>query len=171
MIELQNITKKFGAGDEEVTAVDNISFTVEQGDILCLVGESGCGKSTTGRIVAGLLEATAGKIFFEGRDISMMNAEEYRSFRHAVQIIHQDPYASLNPTQTVRQIISTPLVRHKKTRGRRQTEERALELLEIVDLTPALDFLDKYPHQLSGGQRQRGLCGPSAHGGAALYRG
>jgi peptide/nickel transport system ATP-binding protein len=152
---LRNVTKKFGRGDEEVTAVDSISLHVDQGEILCLVGESGCGKSTTGRMVAGLLPPTSGHILFEGRDISRMSAEEYRRYRHAVQIVHQDPYASLNPTQTVRQMITTPLLRHKKVSGRQEGERRALELLEVVDLTPADDFLDKYPHQLSGGQRQR----------------
>lgn len=155
LLELRNVTKKFGSGDEEVTAVDNVSINIEQGDILCLVGESGCGKSTTGRMAAGLLPVSAGQILFEGQDISKMGADEYRKYRHAVQIIHQDPYASLNPTQSIRQIITTPLLRHKKVSSRAGAEERAIELLEIVDLTPAQDFMDKYPHQLSGGQRQR----------------
>lgn len=155
ILELRNITKRFGSGDEEVTAVDAVNLVIEQGDVLCLVGESGCGKSTTGRMAAGLLPATEGQILFEGKDISQLSDAEYRHFRHAVQIIHQDPYASLNPTQTVRQMITTPLVRHKKVKGRKQAEARAIELLEIVDLTPAPDFMDKYPHQLSGGQRQR----------------
>lgn len=84
-----------------------------------------------------------------------MNRADYQRYRRAVQIIHQDPYASLNPTQTVRQMITTPLLRHKKVSGRRAAEQRAAELLEIVDLTPVGDFLNKYPHQLSGGQRQR----------------
>ncbi len=155
LIELRNITKNFGSGDAEVTAVDSISLHVDRGDILCLVGESGCGKSTTGRMVAGLLPPTAGEVLYEGRDITQMSAEEYRDYRLNVQIVHQDPYASLNPTQTVRQIVTRPLLRHKKARGRRAAEDRAIELLEIVDLTPARDFLDKFPHQLSGGQRQR----------------
>lgn len=155
LIELKNVTKKFGTGDGEVVAVDSISFSVQPSEILCLVGESGCGKSTTGRMVAGLLPATSGQVLFEGQDIAGLSGEEYRRFRHDVQIIHQDPYASLNPTQTIRQMLTVPLLRHKKVRGGRAAEARALELLEIVDLTPAKDFLDKYPHQLSGGQRQR----------------
>ena len=155
LIELRNVTKRFGSGDEVVTAVDSVSLDVDRGDIVCLVGESGCGKSTTGRMVAGLLPVSDGQVLYEGKDISTMSEQEYRNYRHAVQIIHQDPYASLNPTQTVRQIISTPLLRHKKVSSRSGAEARAIELLEIVDLTPALDFLDKYPHQLSGGQRQR----------------
>lgn len=155
LLELRNVTKKFGSGEEEVTAVDNVSVTIEQGDILCLVGESGCGKSTTGRMAAGLLPVSSGQVLFEGQDINQMSAADYRKYRHAVQIIHQDPYASLNPTQSIRQIITTPLLRHKKVSNRAGAEKRAIELLEIVDLTPAQDFMDKYPHQLSGGQRQR----------------
>jgi peptide/nickel transport system ATP-binding protein len=155
LIELRNVTRTFGHGKEKVTAVDAIDMAIENREIVCLVGESGCGKSTTGRMVAGLLKPSAGQILFNGKDISQMNREEYRQYRRQVQIIHQDPYASLNPTQTVRQIITVPLLHHRKVDGRAAAEKRALELLEIVDLTPAQDFLDKYPHQLSGGQRQR----------------
>ncbi len=155
IIEARQITKTFGRGKEQVVAVDSVSFAIEEGEILCLVGESGCGKSTTGRMVAGLLSPTAGEILFEGRPISQMAPEEYRRYRHAVQIIHQDPYASLNPVQTVQQILSTPLMRHRKVDSPAGARKRALELLEIVDLTPPEDFLNKYPHQLSGGQRQR----------------
>ncbi len=155
IIEARSITKTFGRGKEQVVAVDSVSFAIEEGEILCLVGESGCGKSTTGRMVAGLLPPTAGEILFEGRPISQMSPEEYRRYRHAVQIIHQDPYASLNPVQTVRQILTTPLLRHRKAGSQAEALQRALELLEIVDLTPPEDFLNKYPHQLSGGQRQR----------------
>lgn len=155
ILELRNITKYFGKGRERVTAVDNISLAINHGDIVCLVGESGCGKSTTGRMIVGLLPPSAGQILFQGQDIATMNRGDYQTYRRAVQIIHQDPYASLNPTQTVRQMITTPLLRHKKATGGRAAERRAAELLEIVDLTPVADFLNKYPHQLSGGQRQR----------------
>ncbi|MCA9896519.1 MAG: ABC transporter ATP-binding protein, partial [Anaerolineae bacterium] len=92
---------------------------------------------------------------YKGRDISAMGRNDYQAYRRAVQIIHQDPYASLNPTQTVRQMLTTPLLRHKKVSGSTAADRRAAELLEIVDLTPVEDFLNKYPHQLSGGQRQR----------------
>ncbi|GIV80067.1 ABC transporter ATP-binding protein [Litorilinea aerophila] len=155
LIELRNVTKRFGRGAEQVTAVDNISLRIEHGETVCLVGESGCGKSTTGRMMAGLLPVSSGQILFRGENINSLDTERYRAFRRAVQIIHQDPYASLNPTQTVRQMLVTPLLRHGKARDRSGAERRALELLEVVDLTPARDFLDKYPHQLSGGQRQR----------------
>ena len=155
IIELNTISKYFGSSNERVTAVDTISLAIEDGEIVCLVGESGCGKSTTGRMVAGLLAPSKGSIDYAGRDISQMNRADYQTYRRSVQIIHQDPYASLNPTQTIRQIITTPLLHHNKVRGQRAADRRAAELLEIVDLTPVEDFLNKYPHQLSGGQRQR----------------
>lgn len=155
ILELRNLSKFFGKDKERVTAVDAISLTINQGEIVCLVGESGCGKSTTGRMAAGLLAPSEGSVLFRGQDITQASGKAYRDYRKAVQIIHQDPYASLNPTQTIRQIITTPLLRHSKVKDRTQAERRATELLEIVDLTPARDFLNKYPHQLSGGQRQR----------------
>ncbi len=155
LIELRNVSKFFGHGRERVTAVDAISLAVEPGEIVCLVGESGCGKSTTGRMAAGLLPVSTGQVLFNGKDIAHMNRDELQTYRRAVQIVHQDPYASLNPTQTIRQIITAPLLHHKKVKDRIQAEKRARELLEIVDLTPVHDFMDKYPHQLSGGQRQR----------------
>jgi peptide/nickel transport system ATP-binding protein len=155
LIELQNVTKYFGSGRERVTAVDAVSLTVNQGEIVCLVGESGCGKSTTGRMAAGLLPVSEGAIAFRGQNLAQMNRADYQEYRRAVQIVHQDPYASLNPTQTVRQIITAPLLHHNKVKDRSHAERRAQEILEIVDLTPVRDFMDKFPHQLSGGQRQR----------------
>ncbi len=155
LLELRHITKTFGTGGEQVTAVDDISLAIEAQEIVCLVGESGCGKSTTGRMIAGLLKPSAGQILFRGQDIARLGGGDYTNYRRAVQIIHQDPYSSLNPTQTIRQIITTPLLHHKKVGSRAAAEKRATELLEVVDLTPARDFLNKYPHQLSGGQRQR----------------
>ncbi len=155
IIELRDLTKCFGSGKQMVTAVDAVSLSIEPGETVCLVGESGCGKSTTGRMVAGLLPPTSGDILFEGRSITKLDSEGFRKYRQGVQIIHQDPYSSLNPTQSIRDIITAPLLRHRKVKDRAGAERRALELLEIVDLTPARDIIDKYPHQLSGGQRQR----------------
>jgi peptide/nickel transport system ATP-binding protein len=155
LIELRDVSRTFGHGKEKITAVDSISMAVEPGEIVCLVGESGCGKSTTGKIVAGLIQPTGGQILFQGRDIHRLDRPGYRRYRHAVQIVHQDPYASLNPTQTIRQILTTPLLYHGFAYGNAQAEREATRLLEVVDLTPPRDFLDKYPHQLSGGQRQR----------------
>ena len=155
LIELKDLTRTFGKGSEKITAVDDISFAIQPGEIVCLVGESGCGKSTTGNMVAGLLPITSGSVAFNGQDITDMSKEEYKEFRHRVQIVHQDPYASLNPTQTVEQMLTTPLMRHNKVKNRRMARLRAIDLLEIVGLTPAAEMMTKHPHQLSGGQRQR----------------
>jgi peptide/nickel transport system ATP-binding protein len=106
-------------------------------------------------MLAGLVRPSSGRLLFEGRDVWVSKGRDLAEFRRAVQIVHQDPYASLNPMRTVFDTLSAPLARHQLVRGQRQTAERVLELLKLVDLTPAEDFLRKYPHQLSGGQRQR----------------
>jgi oligopeptide/dipeptide ABC transporter ATP-binding protein len=155
LIEAQNLTRTFGSRRERVTAVDNVSLGIREGEVLCLVGESGCGKTTTGKMLAGLLKPSAGKIIYQGRNVWEQDRTGFKSYRLGVQIIHQDPYASLNPSHTVYKILSAPLRRHGFAASRRQARERVTELLGIVDLTPVEDFLTKYPHQLSGGQRQR----------------
>ncbi|NOZ29759.1 MAG: ABC transporter ATP-binding protein [Chloroflexi bacterium] len=155
LIELDHLSRTFGRGKQRVTAVDDVSLSISEGEIVCLVGESGCGKTTTGRMVAGLLQPSAGRILFKGQDIWRLGREVFRDYRRSVQIIHQDPYASLNPAHTIYRILSAPLFRHGQASNHRQARERVRELMEIVDLTPPDDFLDKYPHQLSGGQRQR----------------
>jgi oligopeptide/dipeptide ABC transporter ATP-binding protein len=155
LIEAQNLTRTFGSRRERVTAVDNVSLGIREGEVLCLVGESGCGKTTTGKMLAGLLKPSAGKIIYQGRNVWEQDRTGFKSYRLGVQIIHQDPYASLNPSHTVYKILSAPLRRHGIAASRRQARERVTELLGIVDLTPVEDFLSKYPHQLSGGQRQR----------------
>ena len=158
LIELSNVTKYFGRGRDRVTAVDNVSLAVAQGEIVCLVGESGCGKSTTGRMAAGLLPLSEGQVCFRGKAIDQMNKAEYQEFRRAVQIVHQDPYASLNPSQTVRQIITAPLLRHGKAKNKAEGESRARELLEIVDLTPTQDYLSKYPASIEWWATSASLC-------------
>lgn len=155
IMELRNIERSFKVGRHAVHAVDGVTLTINQGEVVCLVGESGCGKTTTGKIAVGLLRPTGGEVHFKGRDIWRMNAEDFREYRKAVQIIHQDPYSSLNPTQSVMDIISAPLLRHGLAHSRLEARTLAAECLRKVDLTPPEDLLDKYPHQLSGGQRQR----------------
>ncbi len=155
IVDLVDISRTYTQRGKPVKAVDRVSLSVEQGDVLCLVGESGCGKTTTGKMVAGLVEPTAGHILYQGRDINKLTPEQFREYRMAVQIIHQDPYASLNPTHTIEQILSAPLLYHKLANNRKDARLRVIELMKTVDLTPAEDFLNKYPHQLSGGQRQR----------------
>ncbi|HYG57646.1 MAG TPA: ABC transporter ATP-binding protein [Symbiobacteriaceae bacterium] len=155
LITLNNISRHFRQMRKTVKAVDNISLSIGQKEIICLVGESGCGKTTTGKMAAGLLEPTLGSILFEGQDISQLKGAAYMRWRRAVQMVHQDPFSSLNPVRTVYQTLSAPLLYHKICSDERSARKRAIELLELVDLTPAEEVVDKFPHQLSGGQRQR----------------
>ncbi|HEY0736876.1 MAG TPA: ABC transporter ATP-binding protein [Herpetosiphonaceae bacterium] len=155
LIALEHVSRSFGVNRQRITVVDDLSLALEPGEIVCLAGESGCGKTTTGKLVAGLLAPSAGTIRFRGRDITQLDRAGYREYRLGVHLIHQDPYVSLNPTHTVYEILAAPLRHHRLTRGSVQTRQRARELLQLVDLTPVDDLLDKYPHQLSGGQRQR----------------
>ena len=142
----------FGTPTAHVKAVDGVSFKVEAGQTLALVGESGCGKSTVSRLVLRLIEADAGSVRFEGRDLGALDADELRAFRRNAQIIFQDPYASLNPRMTVSQILTEPLALHDVVPAARR-RERVEELLRLVGLEPR--FARRYPHEFSGGQRQR----------------
>ncbi|KNB72996.1 ABC transporter ATP-binding protein [Brevibacillus reuszeri] len=135
-----------------VHAVDHVSFDIYEGETLAVVGESGCGKSTLGRTLLRILEATEGEAFFEGRDIFKLNSQEMRELRKQMQIIFQDPFASLNPRMKVTDIIAEPLVTHESLE-RREREERVAELMELVGLRKA--YGSRYPHMFSGGQRQR----------------
>jgi oligopeptide transport system ATP-binding protein len=136
-----------------VKAVDDVSFDITAGETLGLVGESGCGKSTTGRAVLRLIEPTAGQVMFGDRDIMGLTRREMRALRKEMQIIFQDPYSSLDPRMTVGQIIGEVLHIHGLAKTARQSEERTVQLLETVGL--AADHLNRYPHEFSGGQRQR----------------
>jgi oligopeptide transport system ATP-binding protein len=138
---------------ERVHAVDHVSFEIAAGETLGLVGESGCGKSTTGRCILRLIEPTSGEIWFAGRNVTRFGRGPLGAMRRDVQIIFQDPYASLNPRMTVGAIIGEALIIHGLTKGRRAFEDRVAELLETVGLNP--DHMQRYPHEFSGGQRQR----------------
>lgn len=135
-----------------VKAVDGVNFNVNKGETLGLVGESGCGKSTTGKLLLRLLEATEGEVYFEGQNIYDLPKEEMRSLRQQMQMIFQDPYASLNPRMTIGDIIGEPLEIHGLASGE-EKENRVKELLNKVGLQP--NYINRYPHEFSGGQRQR----------------
>jgi oligopeptide transport system ATP-binding protein len=142
----------FGRQTGSVQAVDGVSFAIKHGETLGLVGESGCGKSTTGMLVLRLLEMTAGQVLFEGQDVGKMNKQELRDFRRHAQIIFQDPYASLNPRMSVGDIIAEPMMLHNIASGIERTK-KVEELLKVVGLGP--HHARRYPHEFSGGQRQR----------------
>ena len=138
---------------DEVHAVDHVSFEIAAGETLGLVGESGCGKSTTGRCILRLIEPTAGEVWFEGRNVIEFGHAELEKLRRDMQIIFQDPYASLNPRMTIGAIIGEALIIHGLAKNRNAFEDRVAELLEIVGLNA--DQMRRYPHEFSGGQRQR----------------
>jgi oligopeptide transport system ATP-binding protein len=159
LLRVENLKKHFpirrGVFQRQVgavKAVDGVSFDVRKGETLGLVGESGCGKSTTGRVILQLYPATAGHVYFEGEDLTRLRGEALRRKRNRIQMIFQDPYASLNPRMTVGDIIGEPLEVHGVARGKEKTE-RVEHLLKIVGLNPY--YASRFPHQFSGGQRQR----------------
>jgi ABC-type oligopeptide transport system ATPase subunit len=136
----------------QVQAVDGVSFHINKGEIMGLVGESGCGKTTVGRLILGLYEPTAGEIHFEGVNISELSGQAMRDVRRHLQIIFQDPYGSLNPRMTIGDIIGEPLFVHNIAKGK-EKEQRVVNLLETVGMSPR--YMKRYPHEFSGGQRQR----------------
>ena len=140
---------------EYVRAVDGVSFEVKKGEIFGLAGESGCGKTTTGKTILRLLEPTSGEIYFGGQDITALNKLDMKKMRQKMQIIYQDPYESINPRMTVFDIISEPISVHRLAESLAETEEIIYKALEEVELLPAEDFVQRFPHELSGGQRQR----------------
>ena len=137
----------------DVKAVDDVSFSIKKGETLGLVGESGCGKTTTGRCILQLYKPTAGEIIYEGRNLMELDGKTMRAMRRQIQVIFQDPYGSLNPRMTCGDIVGEPLIVHKLTSGKGEFRDRVAELLQTVGLNPYMG--DRYPHEFSGGQRQR----------------
>ena len=153
ILEVQNLTKYFDTPKGKLHAVDGVSFQIEEGKTLGVVGESGCGKSTTGRTLLKLTEPTSGKIIFDGEDITRYNRSRMRALRTKMQMIFQDPFSSLDPRQSIMQLISEPIKEHKLLSRKEEIEKRTLELMDIVGL--ARRFVNSYPHELDGGRRQR----------------
>lgn len=160
LLHVHELVKRFpvkggvlGRTVDAVHAVDGVSFEIAAGETLGLVGESGCGKSTTGRCILRLIEPTSGEVWFDGRNVTMLDHVALTAVRRDIQIIFQDPYASLNPRMTVGAIVGEALIIHRLAKGRRAFEDRVVELLETVGLNA--DHMRRYPHEFSGGQRQR----------------
>ncbi len=162
LLSVRNLVKQFpvkgglfGREIASVKAVQNVSFDIYKGETLGLVGESGCGKSTLGRSILRLIEPTSGEVFFKGQDITKIDHSEMRKLRRNMQIIFQDPYASLNPRMTIEEILAEPLEIHKLARTKEEKLKRIYELFDLVGLRK--ESLSRYPHEFSGGQRQR-IC-------------
>lgn len=165
IIEVRNLKKWFPvrrglkqvvSGERNyVKAVDGVSFDIRKGEIFGLIGESGCGKSTTGKLLMKLLDPTHGQIKFKGEDVTFLDSQGVGLYKRDVQMIFQDPYASMNPRFRIRDVLTEPLIIHNVGMSKAEREAKALEALENVKLTPAMDFMGRYPHMLSGGQRQR----------------
>ena len=153
ILEVENLTKYFNTPGGLLHAVDGVNFKVEEGRTLGIVGESGCGKSTTGRTILKLLEPTSGKIIFDGQDITGYSRKQMRSLRREMQMVFQDPFSSLDPRQTVSQLISEPIIEHKLLKTKSEIEKRTLQLMETVGL--AERYINVYPHELDGGRGQR----------------
>lgn len=163
ILEIRGLRKVFDGGrpglfqraSRQVRAVDGVDLTLNRSEVLALVGESGCGKSTLGLLLMGLEDANEGQILFEGRDITFLTEDQRRQVRRRIQMIFQDPYESLNPTQTIEEIISEPMHVHGIGGSPADRRQRVCAALEDAGLKPAETYLQRYPHELSGGQRQR----------------
>ena len=160
LVEIRGLTKEFAAGSSTwsrrknvVHAVSGVNLDIYEGETLALVGESGCGKSTLGRLILNLIEPTAGTVTFDGKVMQELKQEEMRQLRKEMQLIFQDPYASLNPRWSIRDIVAEPLETHKIYKTAAETTERVKELVKKCGIRP--EFINRYPHQFSGGQRQR----------------
>lgn len=153
LMKASNLVKEFKAAGGTVHAVSNVNLDIYTGETLALVGESGCGKSTLGKVLLRLIPATSGEILFDGENLTDMNSKQLRQARQKMQLIFQDPYASLDPRMNVGQIIAEPLKAYKVCKTAKEEEEKVRALMDKVGIRP--DFYKRYPHQFSGGQRQR----------------
>ncbi|CAG0958487.1 sulfate transport system ATP-binding protein [Anaerolineales bacterium] len=163
LLEIRGLKKYFDAGrptlfsrqSKYVHAVDGVSLNLRRSEVIALVGESGCGKSTLSLLLIGLEEPTEGNILFEGRDITHLKEHERKELRRKIQMVFQDPYESLNPTQTIEEIINEPLLVHGIAKDKKERDGRVTKAMEDAGLKPAEVYLKRFPHELSGGQRQR----------------
>ena len=153
LLEVKHLKKYFDTPRGKLHAVDDVSFSIEKGKTLGVVGESGCGKSTTGRCILRLIEPTSGEVIFNGQDITKLHPRDMKALRKDMQIIFQDPYASLDPRKTISQIISEPIIINKILTNKHDVEDRVHELMDTVGLAQRL--VNTYPHELDGGRRQR----------------
>jgi oligopeptide transport system ATP-binding protein len=154
VLERPWLERVFSKDEQYVRAVDGIDFTVRRGETLSLVGESGSGKTTMARLITRLIEPTSGRIFFEGKDVSSLRGKQLKKLREGMQIVFQNPYASLNSRMTVEEIVGEPFRVHKALSSQ-ERRRRVIELLDQVGLSPSHKLIDRYPHEFSGGQRQR----------------
>src|SRR4051794_13002818 len=152
-LELHNLTKVFGGGGKTVVrAVDDVSFKIEEGETFGLLGESGSGKSTLARLIPRLIEPTSGEVLFEGKPLQKLSEREMRGAREQIQIVFQNPFSSLNPRMTVRELIGEPLLIHKRASGA-ALDQQVRDMMQLVGLNP--EHTHRFPHEFSGGQRQR----------------
>lgn len=159
LLEVKNLTKTFPVNGgflkkgKKLTAVDGVSFDVMEGETLCLVGESGCGKSTLGRCILQIIKPTSGEVIFDGADLCRLDEKKMRPYRQNLQMIFQDPYASLNPRMTIKELIAAPVHAFKLAGSKEELDNKIREVCKVVGISE--DWLNKYPHEFSGGQRQR----------------